>query len=52
MPEINRYKTNLIVHVNRNSSLLKPAVLIYFNGGEKMESNSRVENVEYYCKMR
>ena len=35
-----------------NSSLLEPAVLINFNGGEKMESNSRVGNVEYYCKMR
>jgi len=44
--------TNLIVHVNRNSSLLEPAVLINFNGGEKMDSNSRVGNVEYYCKMR
>ena len=51
-PEINKYETNLIVHVNRNSSLLEPAVLINFNGGEKMESNSRVGNVEYYCKMR
>ena len=48
----NEYKTNLIVHVNRNSSLLEPAVHINFNGGEKMESNSRVGNVEYNCKMR
>jgi len=52
MPEINKCKSNLIVHVNRISSLLEPAVLINVNGGDKMESNSRVENVEYYCKMR
>jgi len=52
MPEINKCKSNLIVHVNRNISLLEPAVLINVNGGDKMESNSRVENVEYYCKMR
>ena len=36
----NKYKTNLIVHVHRNSILLKPAVLINFNGGEKMKRNS------------
>jgi len=47
---MNTYKTNISVH--ENSCLLKPAVLINFNGGEIMESNSRVGNVEYYCKMR
>ena len=41
----NKYKTNLIVHVHRNSILLKLAVLINFNGGEKMETNSWVGNV-------
>jgi len=41
----NKYKTNLIFHVNRNSSLLEPAVLINFNGGEKMKSNSCVVQI-------
>ena len=41
----NKYKTKLIFHVNRNSSLLEPTVQINFNGGEKMESNSWVGNV-------
>ena len=33
--EINKYKTNLIVHRNRNICLLEPAVLMNFNGDEK-----------------
>ena len=39
----NKYKTKLIFHVDRNRSLLEPAVQINFDDGEKMESNSGLE---------
>jgi len=39
----NKYKTNLIVHVNRNSSLLEPAVLINFNAVRKWRATAGLE---------